>query len=474
MNEDAAASAERKLPVTLAGMRRMSSRSGQLLFSGSITPHDPHTGRLVTQLDQAPAEIQNALVVTMLTDIPMEAAGVQTWRIYMTLAMMLTEQGATFDDLLRQRIFLSDMRDLPAVDRIMNILMPGTKPATTVVEVPTHGVDQRIRIQLDAIALVPDGPLRKETIEIPELMLATSGYPQATRAGQWVFLSTMLAVNPSTGQLARRLDELGSDAAQYTGQALRTRQAEEILVQTWFIFKNLDRVLSTVGAGLADILKVNGWLGYMMRDVAPMVVVRERLFKEAGSLPASCSIGVSGLMLEGAHEGYEAIAIVPPSRSGDHAKLVPKDAGKLAAMYVLVAQGGPLIITCGEVPVDVTMRGAITSYEDLRDEGRFLGFGRVSEEVTIEARAWFVYQAHKRYLALRGVGFKDVVHQTVYMCRPEEFSALERVASVFLGSPLPPTTLVPITDTSPYRSSEIEIELIAYSDKDGVQHSAQQ
>jgi enamine deaminase RidA (YjgF/YER057c/UK114 family) len=107
----------------------------------------------------------------------------------------------------------------------------------------------------------------------------------------------------------------------------------------------------------------------------------------------------------------------------------------------------------------------IDSDVHLPDEGRLLSFGRVHQTGFYGARAWFVYKQLSDYLSAYGSKMADVVHQTIYVCDPTQFPEVERAASLFYGSTLPPTTVIPINDTSPFRQANLEIEVITHEDK---------
>ena len=54
-----------------------------------------------------------------------------------------------------------------------------------------------------------------------------------------------------------------------------------------------------------------------------------------------------------------------------------------------------------------------------------------------------------------------MVHQTVYLKDATEMAVVERVGTMFFGPTLPPTTFIPIVDTSPFSEASIEIEVVA-------------
>ena len=441
----------------------ITSREGQLVFVGAITPHDPSSGRLITSVSELPNEAQAARSGRVLVDIQMDRAAAQAWTVYSTLSQILASEGSSLSNMLRQRLFLTDLRDLPAVERVMDIFMPEAKPATTILQIPSQGLDPDLVLQLDGVALAERaGGLQKQTINIPPLAEATESYPQATRAGQFIFISNTYGVSPQTGRIARNLVELGSDAALFANHRFHSAQEESICTQTWFAFQNIAATLESQGASLADILKVNGWLAFDMRGYGHSSLAREALFTEASATPASSGLSISGVGKDGADLAFDAIALAPSGGEG-YNKIVKLESHRIVTSYVGVVEGGPLVLTCGEVPIDIEPEWpkSVTRFEDLEDSGRFLPFGRIDEPAHFQARAWFVYQKLATYLKLHGSSFKDVLHQTIYLCRPAEYANVERVATLFYGPKLPPTTVIPIVDTSPFPEALLEIELIA-------------
>jgi len=63
-------------------------------------------------------------------------------------------------------------------------------------------------------------------------------YSQAVRAGDFLFLSGMLAVNPSTGKI----------------------EAKDVKGQTEQIIQNAKAILESIGANLSDVVKANVYL----------------------------------------------------------------------------------------------------------------------------------------------------------------------------------------------------------------------
>jgi enamine deaminase RidA (YjgF/YER057c/UK114 family) len=424
---------------------------------GAVTPHDPETGRLVTALSEIPASTWRGVIGGQVSDTFADRAFAQAWRAYETLRQTLVAHGSSPDRLLRQRLFLADLRDLPVVRRVMDLVLPGPKPATAIVEIPRDGIHPSISLQLDAIALAGDSAGAVQTIELPDLAPATGGYPAATRAGPFLFLSNTVGTNPATGRLATSMADLGGDARRFAEAGWTRAEDAATLAQTWWIFRHLGAVLASQGASLGDLLKLNGWLAFDQREFGPVATVRGALSPSREVMPASSSLAISALAPH-ARLGYEAIALVPDLHTR---KDVGSDPGRATRYYVFSVRGGPLVFTFGELPVDMETRRVIEGFDQLDEPGRLLPFGRIHPESGIQARAWFVYQRHRAHLAAYGAAFPDVVHQTVFLSDPAEYPALERVATLFFGPELPPTTVVPIRPGAPIPGARLEIELVA-------------
>ncbi|HTW87889.1 MAG TPA: RidA family protein [Candidatus Binataceae bacterium] len=127
--------------------------------------------------------------------------------------------------------------------------------------------------------------MRKE-FRIPELGEPISHYTHAVQFGDVVFVSGIVA-RGEHGEL------IGGD-----DPAAQTRQ----------IFKNLERVLKAVGAGITDVLKVTVFLTDM-NDRVKINPVRQEYFGAAR--PASTLVEISRLALPGARVEIEFVVGLP-------------------------------------------------------------------------------------------------------------------------------------------------------------------
>ena len=79
-------------------------------------------------------------------------AALQTREIFVRLAAALEQAGATFADVVRTRIYLTDINDFDAVGRVHGEFFGDIRPASTAVEVSALAApDMLVEIDVDAI-----------------------------------------------------------------------------------------------------------------------------------------------------------------------------------------------------------------------------------------------------------------------------------------------------------------------------------
>jgi len=76
----------------------------------------------------------------------------QTREIFSRIGDALKEAGASFEDVIRTRIYLTSMSDLEAVGRIHGEVFRSIRPATAVLHVQSLATDQLlVEIEADAV-----------------------------------------------------------------------------------------------------------------------------------------------------------------------------------------------------------------------------------------------------------------------------------------------------------------------------------
>jgi 2-iminobutanoate/2-iminopropanoate deaminase len=111
-------------------------------------------------------------------------------------------------------------------------------------------------------------------------------YSPAVRAGEYIFVSGQVPVDPATNQAA-------------TG---------DIEVETRQVLNNIKRILEGCGASLSDVVRCGVYLTDI-KDFAAMNEVYAEFFGEAK--PARSTVGVAALPLAGAKVEIDAVAYVP-------------------------------------------------------------------------------------------------------------------------------------------------------------------
>jgi len=106
-------------------------RSGDLLFVSGQIPLDPATGQLVEGDVSA-----------------------QTHRVLQSLDAIVRAAGATLDDVVKTTVYLADMNDFVAMNRVYATWFADPAPARAAVQVARLPKDAQVEI--DAIVRLPD------------------------------------------------------------------------------------------------------------------------------------------------------------------------------------------------------------------------------------------------------------------------------------------------------------------------------
>lgn len=109
--------------------------------------------------------------------------------------------------------------------------------------------------------------MKQKKINTPDAPAAIGPYNQAIRYGQFIFTSGQVALDPTSGELV----------------------GEDVQAQTHQVFKNLQAVLESAGASLANVVKTTVFLA-SMSDFQAMNAVYAGYF--TGIAPARSTIAV--------------------------------------------------------------------------------------------------------------------------------------------------------------------------------------
>ncbi len=376
-----------------------------------------------------------------------EDVAAQARSVISRLALALAERGLVLDDLLRLRLFVRDLGELPDIETAIGSHTGTERPAMSVVELPADLLEPGVALTLDAVAAPNARELRRLR-------------PHSVRFGPWVFLDALTA--PEAPRVLT--------APEAQGEIPRAR---DILEESRALFAHVEAQLREQGARLRDVVKVGGWLMFPMDDYGPLGQTRSALVGEAGLLPASAAVQVGRVGHGGEQLAFEAIAFVPEDRGGDvgggedpgecgaedrragEARPAHEAMSRLADFYLDARAAGGYVFTSGEVP-----------------DGR----GSLAEQ------AREVYERLGTHLAAHGATPADVRQQTVFVRAGEDGersdahadgAVVTEAARAFYGASttkLPPTTLLAVADFGFRAGCNVEIELVAATSARGSAH----
>jgi len=238
--------------------------AGELRFIGQIAP-DPSVGEEIVA---------------------------QARSVLSRLTLALTDRGLALEDLLRLRLFVRDLDELPKIEAALDARVGSRRPALSIVELPGDPAEPGVALTLDAVAAPGAGEQRRLL-------------PHSARLGPWVFLGAVTAPDPRR-ELPRE---------------------RRILLESRALFAHVEELLHEQGAKLCDIVKVGGWLTFPMRDYGQLGETRSALVGEAGLLPASAAVQVARVGREGELLAFEAIAYAPEDRGGHADSESPSEHG---------------------------------------------------------------------------------------------------------------------------------------------------
>ncbi len=116
-------------PAAIGPYSQAIRASGTFVFCSGQIPLDPKSGEVVSGTIEA-----------------------ETERVLENLGAVLEASGASFDQVVRSTIYLTDMQDFQAVNAVYAKRFGTTPPARVTVAV--SGLPKGVRVEIDAIAVV--------------------------------------------------------------------------------------------------------------------------------------------------------------------------------------------------------------------------------------------------------------------------------------------------------------------------------
>lgn len=129
-----------------------------------------------------------------------------------------------------------------------------------------------------------------------EIARPLARYAAFRRAGDFVFLSGVIAVDPARGLIVRGFDDLPAQVRPglgMTGEFSTDYKQGPILAQSWYVLDRVRQTVEAAGGGMADVVRLVQYFRDL--DHFPLYSkVRSMFFP--GEPPTSTVVEVSGLM----------------------------------------------------------------------------------------------------------------------------------------------------------------------------------
>lgn len=432
--------------------------AGRFVFTGTITPHDRESGKLVVSSQGLPSQALAARKRELLyTRIIADRVLAQTWQVIRNLENALNAVGSDLSRLVHLRLFLRDIIDRPMVARAIAAHLGAWLPSGEIVQANGPGCDPQIDITLDAIAVRSEEPA-PVAVRRSDLDCLCHPFPPATRSAPLVFTSTVPPLDLVSGQIVKdsvNLDEQSRgvlSANDYLPEASRRLVAQQIMM-----WRNLEAILVAAGTSLSRMVHHMAWLRVSMRSLGNGSYTR-MLDSHLRDYCLTC-FPVAGLAREDALLEGRFIALEIDS---DVTKDLRGDLNGLSDSYRSMVGAGPLLLSSGEVPIDLQREILVDDPSLVAPSRKLLAFGRCDNVAPILAKTSYIYENIAANLSLHGKSLQDVAHQTIYLADLTHYPAVELAAlEYFPNRQLPTTTIVPIVAASPFSEAGIEIEIEA-------------
>jgi reactive intermediate/imine deaminase len=341
----------------------------------------------------------------------------QTERAMQNLKAVLEAGGATFDDVVKTTIFLTDPADSSKVNDTYGRYFQSSPPARATVQVAALSRGARVAIEGVAVrrgsALAAGGPVAVQSTQAPR---AIGPYSQAMDvvAESFVFVSGQLPLDPATGELVQG----------------------DIGAQTERVMENLKAVLAASGATFDDVVKTNIYLV----DLADGTKVNEtygRYFQK--SPPARATVQMAALP-KGARIEIECVAATSRSAAGP-AAVQSAQAPRAIGPYSQGIGVSPesFLFVSGQLPIDPATGRPVQGDVGAQTE-------RVMENL-------------KAVLEAGGASFDKVVKTTIFLADLADFAKVNEAYGRYFQKSPPARATVQVAGLP--RGARVEIECLA-------------
>ena len=402
------------------------ARAGDFIFTSSIYPLDPESGRVV-RADETYQYVRES---------QMEA---QSRRCLETLRIVLEGVGSSLERVLKVEVHLADAADFRDFKPVWKEYFPQDPPARTTVEVGDVHIFPGALLNLNAVALAGDSRYPREALhaeDAPDPREAEWA-SQAVKAGPFVFLSAFPATDFEQGLAVGKrpgFPNYGSDAE----------------MQAHYIFENMNKVLAKAGTSLAEAVESQLY----EPDLGTFHDVDGVWAQYMPTPPPRSSMAMKGLLVPGALMVANLIVLVPDA---EHRKVESRAGIRWHPVDVRKVNFSPTM----KVGPWRFLAGQVASADFQSYHGAPGGLPHHFSD--IEVQTHFVMELLKEQLEANESDFGHVVDAKVYLLDPRrDYRGFERAWRSYYpdSGRAPALALAPSTGIM-FDGPVIEIDLTA-------------
>lgn len=219
----------------------------------------------------------------------------QTQYILRAMGAVLAAAGSSLDHVVKTQVFLPSLKDFAELEAVWRDFFPADPPARSVI--PASLAIPGSVVEVNAIAIVPDGHVHKEVVHTDAAPTPIIHEPQAIKAGNFVFLSQLMATDYQHGV---------APAVQVNPAFPHHRNTAR--EQLGYVLENAETILQAAGSSIKHLVRRQTYYSSLKDDFAPSRDVMLTTF--APEPPVGMAIGVgTGLLVPGCHVLLDGIAV---------------------------------------------------------------------------------------------------------------------------------------------------------------------
>lgn len=156
---------------------------------------------------------------------------------------VLRAAGSSLQNVVKAFVYLTDLNDIPRLDRVWREAFPTDPPARTIIPAAGLGVAET-RVEINLVAVTDNGATRKEAIRPLDGKAALFHESRAVKAGKLLFLSGLMAADEDGLIAAARVNPHNPHVTASTQ------------IQTEFILDQADMLCRSADCRLSDAVRM--------------------------------------------------------------------------------------------------------------------------------------------------------------------------------------------------------------------------